>query len=63
LLVDQEKSTTEKKVSYMQRKVGTASYWAPEIANETWIGPKVDIWSYGIVLHEMAVGYKPVKGT
>jgi len=33
LLVDQEKSTANKKVSYLKRKVGTASYWAPEIAD------------------------------
>ena len=44
----------------MKARVGTSSYWAPEIANETWIGPEVDMWAYGIVLHEMAVAYKPV---
>lgn len=43
----------------MKKKVGTPAYQAPEIADEAWIGPEVDIWAYGIVLYEMAVAYKP----
>ena len=31
------------------------------MANDTWILPTVDMWAYGIVLYEMAVGYKPKK--
>ncbi len=32
---------------------------APEILPEAWIGPEVDIYSFGIVLYELAVAYKP----
>jgi len=45
----------------MQRAVGTTDYQAPEIANETWITTAVDMYAYGIVLYEMAVGYHPKK--
>ena len=45
----------------MELCVGTADYQAPEMANNTWISTAVDMWAYGIVLYEMAVGYKPKK--
>lgn len=47
--------------SYMEVKVGTQDYQAPEMTNDTWITPAVDMWAYGIVLYEMTVGYKPKK--
>ena len=31
------------------------------MANNTQISAAVDMWAYGIVLYEMAVGYKPRK--
>ena len=45
----------------MERVVGTPDYQAPEMKNESWITPAIDMWAYGIVLYEMAVGYKPQK--
>ena len=45
----------------MEQRVGTQDYQAPEMADNTWITPAVDMWAYGIVLYEMAVGYKPKK--
>ena len=48
-----------RKMAYMERLVGTPDYQAPEMADDTWITTAVDMWAYGIVLYEMAVGYKP----
>ena len=31
------------------------------MCDQTWITPAVDMWAFGIVLYEMAVGYKPKK--
>ena len=45
----------------MERAVGTQDYWAPEMQDGAWISTAVDMWAYGIVLYEMAVGYKPKK--
>ena len=50
-----------KKSAYMEHLVGTPDYHAPEMADGVQITPAVDIWALGIVLYEMAVGYKPKK--
>lgn len=44
---------------FMEVKCGTTSYIAPEVANNSVITPKIDIWSLGIVLYKMCCGYKP----
>lgn len=49
------------KMAFMQQRVGTQDYQAPEIADNVWVSPAIDMWAYGIVLYEMAVGYKPKK--
>jgi len=37
-------------------------YIAPEITGkDILIGPEIDVWSFAIVLYEMAVAYKPTK--
>ena len=51
----------QKQMAYMEVSVGTLDYQAPEMADRTWITPAVDMWAFGIVLYEMAVGYKPKK--
>lgn len=48
----------------MKSKCGTWGYMAPEITRATSsapieITPAVDMWSLGIVLYEMSVGYNP----
>lgn len=38
---------------------GTLGYNAPEVTNDSEVTEKIDIWSFGICLYEMAVAYKP----
>ena len=42
---------------------GTPSYMSPEIAGkQKYLGPPTDIWSLGILIYAMIVGYFPFKG-
>ena len=46
----------------MKERSGTVGYIAPEIqGKDILIGPEIDMWSFGIVLYEMAVAYKPTQ--
>lgn len=49
--------TTKK--AHMKLAAGTLSYLAPEIKNDSYITTAVDIWSFGIMIYEMCVGYRP----
>jgi serine/threonine protein kinase len=43
--------------------VGTKSYMAPEIVEGSWYsGPQVDIFSMGVILFVMVVGFLPFAG-
>jgi len=48
-------------MAFMELCVGTRDYQSPEMNDNVWISPPVDMWAFGIVLYEMAVGYKPKK--
>lgn len=44
----------------LHTKFGTANYCAPEVL-ECEYGPEADVWSAGVVLYTMLVGYPPFK--
>lgn len=41
---------------------GTPLYIAPEIMNGKKYGPKVDIWSFGVMMFEILMGFTPFSG-
>ncbi|XGW05764.1 hypothetical protein V3C99_016264, partial [Haemonchus contortus] len=45
------------------RVCGTPTYCAPEILRETGYGFPVDVWSLGVLLHVMLVGFAPFRST
>lgn len=41
---------------------GTPAYMAPEYISEEAFGPKSDLFSFGMMLHEMLTGKQPIRG-
>jgi serine/threonine protein kinase len=44
---------------FVPKKCGTEPYIAPEVADGAYVSTAVDMWSVGILLHVLAVGYYP----
>lgn len=42
-----------------QEFVGTAEYMSPEVVQSKPSGPETDLWSLGVVIYQMMVGYTP----
>lgn len=46
----------------MKTMCGTKGYIAPEIkAKDSIVGPEIDVWSFGVLLYELCVAYKPTQ--
>lgn len=47
--------------AYLPLKCGTFNYVAPEVKNDSYIDTAADIWSLGVMMYEMCVGYRPTE--
>ena len=56
------KSTNSEEITRTGTTIGTAAYMAPEQAAENETSPLSDIFSLGILLHEMIAGRRPFTG-
>ena len=43
----------------IERKCGTDKYVPPEVKDNSWITPAVDMWCFGLILHQLTVGFSP----
>ena len=48
------------KAAFMQHKVGTVGYMAPEAQADSEVTSAVDMWAFGTIWHELATGQKPL---
>ena len=50
-----------KEKAFRCTRVGTDNWFAPEIINGVAYSKEVDVWSYGILAHELACGIPPFR--
>lgn len=43
----------------LEKRCGTDKYIPPEVRDGAWVTPAVDIWSFGLLLHVLTVGFYP----
>jgi serine/threonine protein kinase len=43
----------------MEAKIGTSGYQAPEVDEGAYVDTSIDMWAFGVLMHELAVAYKP----
>lgn len=44
---------------FIDKQCGTDKYVAPEVRDGAWVTHAVDMWCYGLILHNLTVGFSP----